>query len=427
MADNCWNAGDLSIDETRLMLALTLTPGVGPSAFHRLMGAFGSAETVYRASGAELVAACPRLKPESRDAIRSGPDLRAVRHQEESCQRQGVRIVSHRSPEYPAPLRTLSQPPPFLFLEGGWLPEDRRALAVVGTRYPSGYGRRMARDLSMGMAESGFTVVSGLARGIDTLAHEAALDAGGRTAAVLGSGLDWIYPGENIHLARRIARQGFLLSEFPMGTAPQAHHFPRRNRLLSALGLGTLVVEAGNDSGALITAGFALEQGREIFAVPGAIYNPGARGPHKLIQEGAHLAENHADILSVLQGLGQAVPARRVLTLPAGYGLEMASFGGPAGAGKVGPPDPRGREAAEAARREPEASPVDDGLGLDGEAQALLSILGGGSVSLDAISDRARDLPLLRNAPAHRLLTGLLELELQGKVRRMPGAFFTRA
>ncbi|MBW8888322.1 MAG: DNA-protecting protein DprA [Fibrobacteres bacterium] len=428
------------------MLALSMASGVGPATFHRLMAAFGSAEAVFAASAAELTAVCPGLKTETLKAIQDGPNLRAVRFQEEACQRLRARIVCERSEAYPDPLRTLPQPPPFLFMAGEWRPEDRRAMAVVGTRFPSPYGSRMAREMALGLSEQGFTIVSGLARGIDTLAHKTALHCGARTLAVLGSALDWIYPSENSNLARDIARKGALISEFPMGMAPHATHFPRRNRLISALSLGTLVVEAGNDSGALITADFALDQGREVFAVPGAVHEPGSCGTHKLIREGAHLVERAADIVAVLQGTSQAVPARRFQTIapitalldeagpfpdspdlfspePAASGVAVEALPGPMHAdaavvptGWINAPYPDATTASTAL----EAAAA----GLDEEARSLLSLLGREAQTLDAIAEKARRKARLQDAKPHRLLTGLLELELKGRVKRMPGALF---
>jgi DNA processing protein len=408
-----------------------------------LLEAFGSAEAVFAASTAELTAVCPGLKSETVQAILAGPNLKAIRFQEETCLRLKARIVSERSEAYPELLRTLPQPPPFLFIAGECRPEDRRALALVGTRYPSGYGIRMVREMALGLAEQGFTVVSGLARGIDTLAHQAALAAGTRTLAVLGAGLDWIYPPENANLARDIARKGALISEFPMGMAPHATHFPRRNRLISALSLGTLVVEAGNDSGALITADFALDQGREVFAVPGCVHQPGSQGTHKLIREGAHLVQRAADIVAVLQGTSQAVPARRFVPVAA-----VASPGAESGTAPaaLAPPDlfssepaapgapvkalPGLRDAGAAvvpAFPDPGSSATAleaAAAGLDEEARSLLSLLGREAQTLDAIAEKARRKPRLRDAKPHRLLTGLLELELKGRVKRMPGALF---
>jgi len=434
--ETCWDGGDLPPEEVKKMLSLSLAPGIGPAAFRCLMEAFGSAEAVFGAAAAELTVVLPKLKTESLQAILAGPNPRAVRFQEEACMRLHVRIVSERSPAYPSPLLTLSHPPPFLFMAGEWRPEDRAALAVVGTRYPSAYGTRMTRELSLGMAEAGWTLVSGLARGIDTLAHEAALAVRSRTVAVLGSGLDWIYPPENVPLARRIAKSGCVISEFPMGAAPHASHFPRRNRIISALSLGTLVVEAGNDSGALITAEYALEQGREIFAVPGAVQNPGSRGTHKLIQDGAHLVERPDDVARVLEGLSQAAPARRLAfagkspgklpdrELPdreegdvIGYETETKTDS--AGAGVAG-------STAAACGQAGSTVLESAAAGLDREARSLLSLIGREGLSLDSIAEKARSKPGFRDAAAHRLLSGLLELELKGRVKRLPGALFRR-
>lgn len=427
------------------MLALSMASGVGPATFHRLMEAFGSAEAVFAASAAELTAVCPGLKAETLKAIQDGPNLRAVRFQEEACLRLRARIVCERSEAYPDPLRNLPQPPPFLFMAGEWRPEDRRALAVVGTRSPTPYGSRMAREMALGLSEQGFTIVSGLARGIDTLAHKTALHCGARTLAVLGSALDWIYPSENSNLARDIARKGALISEFPMGMAPHATHFPRRNRLISALSLGTLVVEAGNDSGALITADFALDQGREVFAVPGAVHEPGSCGTHKLIREGAHLVERAADILAVLQGTSQAVPARRFLNSPdlfspepAASGVAVEALPGPMRAdaavvpsGWINAPssdtlsaDAHSGQALSAPASSSATALEAAAAGLDEEARSLLSLLGREAQTLDAIAEKARRKTRLQDAKPHRLLTGLLELELKGRVKRMPGALF---
>lgn len=428
------------------MLALSLAPNVGPATFHRLLEAFGSAEAVFTASAADLTAACPGLKAATLEAVLKGPDMKAIRFQEEACAPLGARIVSWRSETYPDPLLSLSHPPPFLFVAGEWRPEDRRAVAVVGTRHPSAYGTRMAREMTLGLAEEGFVIVSGMARGIDTLAHDAAIKAGARTLAVLGAGLDWIYPPENASLAKSIARQGALITEFPMGKAPHATHFPRRNRLISALSLGVLVVEAGNDSGALITADYALDQGREVFAIPGAVQHPGSRGTHKLIREGAHLVERAADIVAVLEGMTQAVPMRRF----ASPERTRIIASGPGHAGWKGLSTsarqaslPLSREPA-ATGATPEARPGQGDAGaavvpsdihpdsvsgepsgsLDEESRALLSFLDRQGRTLEVIAEKARGRPGWTEAKPQRLLSGLLALELKGRVRRMPGALF---
>ncbi len=412
--DSVWLAGDLDRRELQWMLALALSPGIGPASFQKLFDAFGSAEAIFAASSTELKSACPQLKEAALQSLLAGPNWRNVRHQEEACLRSGVKIVSVRSEFYPSPLLTLTYPLPFIFMKGTWLERDQKSLAIVGTRTPSGYGGRMTRDLSIDLVEAGFTIVSGLARGIDTIAHENTLAAGGRTVAVLGSGLDWIYPSENAPLAKRIAKQGCMISEFPMGMAPHATHFPRRNRLISALSLGTVVMEAGNDSGALITADFALDQGREIFAFPGSVENPGAKGPHRLIQSGAHLVQHAGDILQVLQGQNQARPGRR---------LEFSNEGEPSREKKkIQKNDKENVEVIRAGQR------LDQGreLGLRSEFQDILDILGNEILSLDGLAEKTQGRDGLKNIPAHRLLTGLLELEMQGKVKHLSGSRFSR-
>jgi DNA protecting protein DprA len=343
-------------------------------------------------------------------------------------------------------------------MQGRWRERDRRSLAVVGTRHPSPYGAGAARRFGQQSAEAGWTVVSGLARGIDTFAHEAALEGGGRTLAVLGSGLDRLYPRENEGLARRIADgRGCVISEFPLGVDPAASNFPRRNRIISALSRGTLVVEAGNDSGALITARYALDQGREVFAVPGAILSPHTRGTHGLIKEGASLVESFKDILEVFSGLAQAVPARR-------FGLAEDDIPGPATAGEAGAPGATSPEdasglplAARSSRRKfasaalrplqltvpfdiPAAKDVPAGTrrpwpaDLKASHRLLLDILGeessraaSRSVTLESLHARMLDLPRDQGLPSHRLLAELLQLELLGLVKRLPGAVFRPA
>ena len=211
--------------------------------------------------------------------------------------KQDVRIVTYWDATYPEMLKKIYDPPILLYAKGAFL-EEANNIAVVGTRSPSEYGRGVAGRLSEGLARRGMTVVSGMARGIDTLAHRGALRGGGRTVAVLGCGLDVVYPPENKKLYEQVAASGAIISEFAMGAEPAGVHFPRRNRIISGLSLGTVVVEAGERSGALITAYMALDQGREVFAVPGSIQSPKSRGTHRLIKEGAKLVEGIEDILA---------------------------------------------------------------------------------------------------------------------------------
>jgi DNA processing protein len=214
--------------------------------------------------------------------------------------RYGVKVLTCNDPGYPSRLKEIYDYPPVLYVRGSLLPEDEWCLAVVGTRRASVYGKQVTEEIVTDLAQSKITIVSGLAKGIDTIAHQSALAAGGRSIAVFACGLDIVYPGENARLARSITQQGALISEYPLGTRPRAENFPRRNRILSGLSLGVLVTEAGDTSGALITAHMALEQNREVFAIPGSILSPASRGTNHLIQEGAKLVRDYTDILEEL-------------------------------------------------------------------------------------------------------------------------------
>ena len=230
-------------------------------------------------------------------------------------------MVTFWDAEYPDPLKRIYDPPPFLFMNGALRPQDAAAIAVVGTRNPTAYGTHVAQRFAADLAGKGLTVVSGLARGIDTVAHWAALRAGGRTAAIIGSGIDVIYPTENADLARRLANQGALISEFTMGAKPDAVNFPQRNRIISGMSLGTVVIETGVEGGAMITARSALDQNREVFAVPSPLSPAGRSGTNLLIREGsATLVESIDDILQELApkltGLIPDLPHAPRLPLP---------------------------------------------------------------------------------------------------------------
>ncbi len=286
------------MDPKAFWVGLSIVPGIGPAKFRRLVDALGSPEAVWKARPGHLAeAGTDRRTVESLVVTRNRIDLE---REMEKLLRLDVQVVTLEDDAYPHPLQTIADPPPILYIRGQILPSDDLAVAIVGTRKPTVYGRQSAELFSKGLAENGVTVVSGLARGIDTFAHRAALDAGGRTLAVLGSGLDIIYPGENRKLAAEIVEQGALVSEFPLGTKPDGVNFPRRNRIISGLSLASLIVEAGETSGALITAEFALEQGREVFAVPGNIFSPASRGPNRLISEGAKPICGMEDLLEEL-------------------------------------------------------------------------------------------------------------------------------
>jgi DNA processing protein len=212
----------------------------------------------------------------------------------------GVDVLTWDDPRYPERLMAINDPPPVLYVRGELLPSDDWAVAMVGTRHASSYGKEAARVIATDLARAGATVVSGLARGIDSHAHRAALEAGGRTLAVLGSGVDIIYPWENLKLAQEIVTRGALISEYPLGTQPEASNFPPRNRIISGLSRGIVVVEAGEQSGALITADYAADQGRDVFAVPGSIFQRGCLGTNRLIRDGATPVLAASDVLDAL-------------------------------------------------------------------------------------------------------------------------------
>ena len=286
--------------EAEAIVALSLVPGVGPGRIQTLLRHLGSGRAAFRAP-AHVLSALPGIGPATAGAIRRFDQFEAVRRQFVRARRCGAQLLAVGHGHYPALLREIYDPPAFLWMRGDLTEADGRAVAVVGTRRPTDYGRRVAASLSAGLARAGLTVVSGLAYGIDVEAHRAALEAGGRTLAVLGSGVDRIYPGHHIRIARDIVRSGAILSEYPMGAAPDAVNFPRRNRVISGLCLGTLVVEAYDSGGALITAKLALEQNREVFAVPSSIYNDAGEGANALIRAGAaKLVTRVRDVLEEL-------------------------------------------------------------------------------------------------------------------------------
>ena len=295
-------------------LGFNLVNGVGPARLDRLIAFFGSLEEAWKAQVSDLMLA--GLDGRTANAL---VEIRHKRDLEAEYQRAsaaGIRLISRDDSAYPPLLRSLVNGPPLLYVRGTLTENDRWALAVVGTRQASNYGRDVTRKLVSELASAGVTIVSGLALGIDTVAHNTALAAGGRTLAILGCGVDQIYPLSNQRLGEAITGQGALISEYPLGTQPLAANFPARNRIISGLSLGVLVVEAGTRSGALITVNFALEQGRDVFAVPGSIFSPKSEGTHRLLRDGATIVTRAEDILEALnlqdaveqQAVAAAVP-----------------------------------------------------------------------------------------------------------------------
>ena len=308
-------------------------------------------------------------------------DWRGAAHEQaRAAARCGARLVLLGDAEYPAALRPIELPPPFLLVRGEFRREDALATAIVGSRRATSYGLRMAERLGADLAARGATIVSGLARGVDTAAHQGALEAGGRTVAVLGSGVDVVYPPENRRLAETIIQAGALVSQFPMGTAPLAHHFPARNRIIAGLTLGTVVVEAAERSGALITARCAGELGREVYAVPGNVSATGSQGTNGLIQDGAKLVQGWEDVVAEWPREWRAA-LREPVTTPGG------------------PPE----------AREVEAGP-----------RRILALLGDEPLAVDAVVERS-------GLSSSEVSAGLTALELLGLARRIAGQHFVRS
>ena len=294
----------LSPDE-RDLLALHLVPGIGPKLCAALLERFGSAAVALRASTEQLLD-IPHLGPKIAGHLQQALSSRDVDAECELIERHGVRLLFHGSPDYPAPLATIPAPSQVLYVKGTLEPRDGRAVAIVGSRACTSYGKRVAERMAMDLVHAGWTVVSGLARGIDGAAHQGALKAGGRTLAVLAGGLSKIYPPEHADLAARVAASGALLAEVPMQAEPLPYMFPARNRIISGLCRGVVIVEAAEQSGALYTAVHAGEQGREVFAVPGPVDSVASGGCLSLLRKGAKLVRHAGDVLEDLESLPQA-------------------------------------------------------------------------------------------------------------------------
>ena len=358
-------------------LGLRSIPGVGIVLGQRLLQRFGNPAAIFKASFQDLVAV-KGITPAMAQAIAGFRDWDKLEERLAQLAAQGAEMVTQDDPRFPAGLKQIPYPPPLLFIKGTLTPADGLAVAIVGTRGASYYGLKAGRRLAGALAARGVTVVSGLARGIDTAAHQGAMEMNGRTLAVLGCGLDVVYPPENRQLYQEIPEHGALISEFPLSTPPEARNFPIRNRIISGLALGVVVVEAGVKSGTTITVRYALDQGREVFAVPGPIDSPTSAGPHRLIQEGAKLVQDVEDILEELPALRRAPGPRFAPAAPAGRVSEAPSPRRPA------PEDP------------------------------LLPLLGSEPVQLEEIVQAAR-------LPVQDVLARLTLLELQGLVKELPG------
>jgi DNA processing protein len=370
--------GDGMTDALLPWFLLKSVPGIGNHIFKRLIDRFGSPERTFQATEQDLQV----IEGMNRTLVRRIKTHRihpSVRQDMALAAQKGVRIVTMTDPDYPALLLQIPDPPPFLYVRGT-LESRCKAVAVVGSRIATRYGLSMAARLSAELAACGVTVVSGMARGIDTAAHEGALQSGGRTVAVLGSGLENVYPTENRKLFQTIVRNGAVLSEFPMLTKPEPHNFPIRNRIISGMSYGTVIVEASKKSGSLITARLAAEQNREVFAVPGSVQSFKSIGTHTLIKQGAKLVENAQDVIEEI----------------AGPLFENARLTG----------------SQPSADKEPPALTIEEAIVCDALEPYPIHI-----------DDLGRKLSM---APG-KLASILLQLELNGMVEQSPGHFFCKS
>ena len=301
------------MDEKKYWVGFNLIKGIGAVRVQGLISFFGDLESAWSAIPADLAGAGLNLKLIERVVqARENVDLDKVWGK---IEKQGIKILTWQDESYPQRLKEIDQPPPVLYIRGEYLPDDLFAVAIVGTRRVTPYGRQITEELSSFLAANGMTVVSGLARGVDAIAHQVSLRAGGRTIGVLGSGVDKIYPPEHRALAEQMMERGAIISDYAPGTPPEASNFPPRNRIISGLSLAVVVVEAGETSGALITADFAAEQGREVFAVPGSILAPQSKGTNKLIQRGALPLLSVNDLMQALDitRVGEQKVARKII------------------------------------------------------------------------------------------------------------------
>ncbi|MGB7290863.1 MAG: DNA-processing protein DprA [Thermodesulfobacteriota bacterium] len=362
------------MEEWKYWLGLSFVPGVGDVGYKSLISRFQNPKAVFEASAKELDQV-EGIGGKTAEAIKNFSDWESVNSAIENLRRLGFKLVSITDKDYPKNLSKIYYPPSILYFHGEIFPSDELALAVVGTRAADRYGRVVTETLSSELASMGITIVSGMARGIDSVAHAAALKSGGRTIAVLGSGLDVIYPPENKNLYNQISENGAVISEFPLGSEPDAVNFPKRNRIISGLSLGVLVIQASERSGSLITASFALEQNREVFAVPGNVASKLSRGTNALIKKGAKLVDSIEDILG-----------------------EVDSF----------------------RRLKPIESPVDISSileRLNGDGKRIFSTITNEPIHIDDIITQSGFEP-------HRVLSTLLSLELEGFITQLPGKMF---
>jgi len=373
-------------EDIQYWLALTRIDGLGVRGAHKLIDHFGSAQAVYVASLTELES-CGLTAPVAQ-AVFAQAGLKEAEKEMEGAAKVGCQLLTYASDDYPPLLKQIPDPPLVLYVRGNAKVLSEHAVAIVGTRRPTAYGSQVAHRLARDLADRQLVIVSGMARGIDSAAHRGALEGNGKTVAVQGRGMDAIYPSENRKLAEKIVEKGAIISEFPLGTGPTPENFPIRNRIISGLSLGVVVVEAAEYSGSLITARLAAEQNREVFAVPGNITCAQSFGPNQLIKQGAKLVDQWVDVI-------EEFPAHiRMQLLP------------PAEVSEQMPATPETGALFEQSLP-PDQKAVFDVLRAD-EAMFVDAIFG--------------SVPL----PQPRVLLALLELEMQGLIRQLPGKNFIR-
>jgi len=358
-------------------IALNSISGVGRVLYKRLILRFGSPEEVFRAPEVEIFRV-EGAKLASVKAIKEFDGWNKARKEADKALENGADIVTFSDPRYPANLRETHDPPPYLYVKGRLVEGDKVSVAVVGSRKATQYGLQLTKKISGDIAAKGITIVSGGARGIDTEAHKGAIAAGGRTIAVLGCGIDVAYPAENASLFKAVAASGAVVTEYPMGTPPDAANFPQRNRIISGISMGVVVMEAANDSGSLITASCSLDQGREVYAVPGNVASPTSRGTNSLIKKGAKLVEGPEDILVDL------FPYMK------GYLRELDLYRKPEREFDFGP-----------------------------DEKALLELISLEPAHIDALAEKT-------GVPVSKALSMLLGMELKGAIRQVAGMNFIR-
>ena len=402
-------------EETKSLVHLSIISGVGYQTIERLLAAFGSAKRALDATREEL-ARVEGLSLNASERLIRGKSRVSVDRELELVEAHNCHLVAINDSAYPNLLKEIADPPPLLYVRGDLGEPDAPSITIVGTRSPTNYGKTISRQLSQQLAENGVTVISGFARGIDTCAHQGVLQANGRTIAVLGNGLSQIYPDENRDLADEIVESGALISEFAMSVPPFPKNFPRRNRLVSGMSSGTVVVEASVRSGSLITARHAAEQGREVFAVPGQVFSNQSKGSHQLINQGAKLINSIDDIW-------EAFPVRRLTSTlsssPAQLPLDDNSFSqGQASSNLFAEVPARdtsiGSVGTPAVKPSTQSAPK-----LSADERAVLEAIDLPCSHIDQIA-RTTSLPM------NKVSSTLVMLELKGIVQQMPGKQFAR-